>query len=69
MLDLLFVKAPAKPTTAWTKEVDGVFNGWVQQAFNSFLPPDVSKELGRLNTIGGADSSTVAQLLGHCRVR
>ncbi|MYD60683.1 MAG: hypothetical protein F4W91_06555 [Gemmatimonadetes bacterium] len=64
MLDLLFVKAPAKPTTAWTKEVDGVFNGWVQQAFNSFLPPDVSKELGRLNTIGGADSSTVAQLIG-----
>ena len=64
MLDLLFVKAPAKPTTAWTKEVDGVFNSGVQQAFNYFLPPDVSKELGRLNTIGGADSSTVAQLLG-----
>ena len=64
MLDLLFVKAPAKPTTAWTKEVDGVFNGWVQQAFNRVLTPDLSKELGRLNTIGGADSSTVAQLLG-----
>ena len=64
MLDLLFVKAPAKPTTEWTKEVDGVFNGWVQQGFNRLLPPDVSGELGRLNTIGGADSSTVAQLLG-----
>ena len=64
MLDLLFVKAPAKPTTEWTKEVDGVFNKWVQQGFNSLLPPDISKELGRLNTIGGADSSTVAQLLG-----
>lgn len=64
MLDLLFVKAPAKPTTAWMQEVDGVFNKWVQQAFNLVLTPDLSKELGRLNTIGGADSSTVAQLLG-----
>ena len=25
MLDLLFVRAPAKPSTKWTKEVDGVF--------------------------------------------
>ena len=64
MLDWLFVKAPAKPTTAWTKEVNGVFNKGVQQAFNRVLTPDLSKELGRLNTIGGADSSTVAQLLG-----
>ena len=64
MLDLLFVKAPAKPTTEWTKEVDGVFNRGVQQAFNRLLPPDVSEELSKLDTIGGADSSTVDQLLG-----
>ena len=64
MLDLLFVKAPAKPTTEWTKEVDGVFNRGVQQAFNHLLPPDVSEELSKLDTIGGADSSTVDQLLG-----
>lgn len=63
MLDLLFVKAPAKPTTEWTKKVDGVFNRGVQQAFNLLLPPDVSKELSKL-TIGGADSRTVDQLLG-----
>ena len=64
MLDLLFVKAPAKPTTTkWTKDVDGVFNQWVQQAFNRLLPPDVSKELSKW-TIGGADSSTVAGLFG-----
>ena len=63
MLDLLFVKAPATPTTEWTKEVDGVFNRGVQQAFNRLLPPDVSGELSKL-TIGGADSSTVDQLLG-----
>ena len=63
MLDLLFVKAPAKPTTNWTKKVDGVFNRGVQQAFNHLLPPDVSKKLSKL-TIGGADSSTVDQLLG-----
>ena len=58
MLDLLFVKAPVKPTTEWTKEVDGVFNRGVQQAFNHLLPPDVSEKLGRF-TIGGADASTV----------
>ena len=63
MLDLLFVKAPAKPTTKWTKEVDGVFNSGVQRAFNRLLPPDVSKELSKW-TIGGADSSTVAGLRG-----
>ena len=64
MLDLLFVSAPAKPTIKWMKDVEGVFNRGVQQAFNRLLPPDVSKELGKLNAIGGADSSTVAQLLG-----
>ena len=32
--------------------------------FNLLLSPDVSKELGRLNTVGSADSSTVGQLLG-----
>ena len=63
MLDLLFVKAPANPTTEWTKKVDGVFNTGVQQAFNRLLPPDVSEQLGEY-TIGGADSSTVDQLLG-----
>ena len=63
MLDLLFVQAPAKPTTEWTKKVDGVFNRGVQRAFNRLLPPDVSKELSKL-TIGGADSRTVDQLLG-----
>ncbi len=63
MLDLLFVKAPAKPTTKWTKEVDGVFNRWVQQAFNHLLPPKVSEKFSEF-TIGGADSRTVDQLLG-----
>jgi len=64
MLDLLFVWAPAEPTTKWTTEVDGVFRRRVQEAFNLLLPPGVSKELGRLNTIGRADSSAVARLLG-----
>ena len=64
MLDLLFVQAPPTPTTAWTQKVDGVCNRGVQQAFNLLLSPDMSKELGRLNTVGSADSSTVGQLLG-----
>ena len=63
MLDLLFVKAPPKPTTKWTKKADGVFNGWVQQAFNHLLNSDVSRELSKW-TIGGADASIVSQLLG-----
>ena len=63
MLDLLFVKAPANPNTEWTNKVNGVFNRGVQQAFNRLLPPNVSEKLGEY-TIGGADSSTVAQLLG-----
>lgn len=63
MLDSLFVKTPPKPTIEWTEKVDGVFNRWVQQAFNRLLPPDVSKELSKF-AIGGADSRTVDQLLG-----
>ena len=64
MLDLLFVRAPAVPTASWLKGVDGVFNRAVQEAFNHVLSPELSKTLGRLNTIGGADTSTVAQLVG-----
>ena len=64
MLDLLCVSAPAKPTTNWTKKIDGVFNRGVQQAFNRLLPPDVSEVLGRLNTIGSADVSTTGRLKG-----
>lgn len=64
IIDLLFVKAPLKPTTAWTKEVDGIINRQVQRAFNRILPPDVSAELSRWNTIGGADASNHTRLLG-----
>ena len=39
MLDLLFVKAPAKPTTEWTKKVDGVFNrGCNRRSISCYLP-------------------------------
>ena len=64
LTDLLFVKAPSKPTTAWIKEVDGAINKGVQRAFNRALPPEVSATLGRLNRIGGADASMAEQLLG-----
>ena len=64
MLDLLCVRAPAVPTASWSKGVDGIFNRVVQEAFNHILTPELSKELSRLNTIGGADTSTVAQLMG-----
>ena len=64
MLDWLCVKAPAVPTVEWTEKVDGVFNRGVQEAFNRLLPPELSRELGERNTIGGADSSTVARLVG-----
>lgn len=64
MLDILFVKAPPKPTVKWEKEVDGVFNKWVQQAFNKILPPDLSDALSKANPIGAPDSSTIADLVG-----
>ena len=64
MLDLLCVKAPAKPTARWSKRVDGVFNRWVQDAFNATLPPELSRELARVHSIHGADACTVAQLMG-----
>ncbi len=64
MLDILFVKAPPKPTVKWEKEVDGVFNKWVQQAFNKILPPDLSEALSKANPIGAPDSSTIADLVG-----
>ena len=64
MFDLLCVASPAKPSTAWTDKVDGIFNEAVQQAFNELLPPDVGKALAEANKIGSADASMVAQLSG-----
>lgn len=64
MLDIMFVKAPPKPTTSFTKKVDGTFNRWVQEAFNNVLPPDLSAALSKANTIGSPDSSTPTDLLG-----
>jgi hypothetical protein len=64
MLDLLFIKAPPKPTLGWSQEVDGVFNKWVQQAFNKALPPDLSKMLSKISAIGAPDSSTIVDLIG-----
>lgn len=64
MLDILCVKAPPKPTVKWTSEVDGVFNKWVQQAFNKALPHELSEALSKANPIGAPDSSTMADLIG-----
>lgn len=64
MLDILFVKAPPKPTTKWTQQVDGIFNQQVQKAFNKFIPPEVSDVLCKKFPIGAPDSSVTTQLLG-----
>jgi len=64
MLDLLCVRAPPKPTVKWNQEVDGVFNDWVQKAFNKILPPDLSDALSKRNPIGPPDSSVMADLIG-----
>jgi len=63
-LDLLLVRAPLKPTAKWTQQVDGVFNKAVQADFNRMIPPEMSARLSRSNTIGAADSSTMASLPG-----
>lgn len=64
MLDLLCVKAPPKPTVKWNQEVDGIFNEWVQKAFNKVLPPDLSDALSKGNPIGAPDSSIMTDLIG-----
>lgn len=64
MLDVLFIRAPLKPTVKWTQEVDGLFNKAVQKAFNKILPPDLSDALSKSNTIGSADSSVITDLVG-----
>ena len=64
MLDLLCVKAPPKPTAKWNQEVDGIFNQWVQKAFNNVLPPDLSYALSKGNPIGAPDSSVITDLVG-----
>jgi len=64
MLDLLCVKAPPKPTVNWNQEVDGIFNEWVQKAFNKILPPDFSDALSKGNPIGAPDSSVMTDLIG-----
>ena len=63
MFDLLCVSVPPKPTVAWTKEVDGIFNRAVQRAFNKVLPPEVSSALAAAK-IGTADASMISQLVG-----
>lgn len=63
MLDLLCVKAPLKPTADFTKQVDGVFNRWVQDGFNRLIPQDLSKKLSLENTVGSADVSTLRFLI------
>lgn len=62
MLDMFFVSAPPKPTVSYTQKVDGVFNQWVQTAFNKCIPPELSKHFSLGNTIGSADVSMTAFL-------
>ena len=64
MFDLLCVSPPPKPTTAWTRKVDGTFNRAVQQMFNELIPPELGAALAEANKIGTADASTVHQLVG-----
>ena len=64
MLDLLCVKAPLKPTTAFETPVDGIFNRWVQNAFNAAISPELSAELAKIYKIGSADASVISQLVG-----
>ena len=63
MLDILCVSAPPSPTTSYDKKVDGIFNQWVQEAFNKFLTPEISEQLSTANTIGSADISVITKIL------
>lgn len=63
MLDWFCIKAPPKPTVDFTKQVDGIFNRWVQDGFNKLIPQDLSKKLSMENTVGSADISAVSRLI------
>jgi hypothetical protein len=65
MLDILLVRAPAKPTTPWNNKVNGIFNEAVRKAFNKVLPIDKSKELCKKFVIGAPDSSVPTDLIGE----
>jgi hypothetical protein len=64
MLDILLVRAPPKPTTVWTRRVDGVFNRQVQKAFNKLIPPEISDILCKKFPTGAPDSSVTTHLTG-----
>lgn len=63
LLDWFCIRAPIKPTKAFTEKVDGIFNRAVQSAFNYVLPPELSKKLSKLCPIGSADASIVKDCL------
>ena len=64
MLDLLCVRAPLRPTVAWTRKMDGIFNRGVQNTFNTLLPPELSHALSRGLPIGAPDTSVATDLIG-----
>lgn len=64
MLDMFCVKAPVRSsTTPFDKELDGLFNGMCQKAFNAIFPPEWSEQLSKAFIIGTPDASTKTQLL------
>lgn len=64
MLDILCVSAPPVSTkTPYHTKVDGIFNQWVQEAFNKFLTPEISEQLSKANKIGSADISVMGNIL------
>ena len=65
LLDYLCVRTPLKPTTtAWTKQVDGIFNRGTQTAFNKLFPKEFSERLKHAFTVGAADVSVTSNLVG-----
>lgn len=69
MLDLLFVRTPAKPSTKWDNKVSGVFTEEVRRAFNKYLPPDRSKELSNKFSIGAPDVSNSSDFVDQMAKR
>ncbi len=64
MLDILCVSAPpVSSKTPYHTKVDGIFNQWVQEAFNKFLTPEISEQLSKANKIGSADISVMGNIL------
>ncbi|MGL5355025.1 MAG: hypothetical protein ACRDAQ_00525 [Cetobacterium sp.] len=63
ILDIFCVQKPLNPTKKFDEKVNGIFNEFTQNIFNKMIPPELSKKLSKLYTIGAPDASTIKDFI------